>query len=365
MSTDVTNCNSPNSQEIDLKKELNEADCRKLAWNYRIHAVNGRICAEKEINIWIKKGTRWKRIHHIQCELKYTICIPDEDQPPSNPSEYVYVDEKGIIQFAGGYLEIEDIGLLEPLSNSGIVDMVLGDEATASVFWLNCSRQPDYYDPMTGKIGKHITMGGASEDPELPVDTFNNPDPAGKNIHLEVEFESFRQSIDGSMERTESGAYRNLLFHPIFYLPQNSNDPNQGQEEYGQVYFGEWIQGNEHAPYWGISKNTSSVAYPYELHGLHQLVISQDADRKKENTNTKETYFEFFANSIGLKESFSSTGKESHFFGKGTRIFYVGYAPAPPAYQHRGSVIQSEPTFRGGIRRIFFDPNSQCPTCGD
>jgi len=356
MSTDTTKCNPAGSQKIYLQEVMKKADCRKLAWNYRIHAVNGRICAEKEISIWIKKGTHWKRIHHIQCELKYTIRIPaDEDQPPSNSSKYVYVDEKGIIQFAGGYLEIEDIGLLEPLKNT---DINLGDEAMASVFWLNCSEQPDGYDPMTQKVLKRIETG--VDD----TDTFNSPDPAGKNIHLEVEFESFRQNIEGDIQHTESGAYKNMLFHPIFYLPQNSNDLDQGQEKYGQVYFGEWVQGDEHIPYWGIANETGSIIYPYELHGLHQLIVSQDADRKEKITNVKEPYFEFFTNSIGLKESKKlSSVKEPYYFGKGTRIFYVGYAPKEPAYVHTDSAVQFEKTFRGGIRRIFFDPNVHCSGC--
>lgn len=356
----VNQVDMDNAQKKKVQDLMKNANCQKLAWNYRVHAVNGIICAEKEINIWIRgQNGRWKRIHHVLDDLTCTVLTAEHKQP-SDPDNYVSVDEKGVIQFKGGYLKIEDPGLIKPLANT---DVNLGDKKIASKFWLDCKPLPDSYDPMEGKASgqpKLETTDVSQFSPEI------NPDPAGKNIHLEVEFESERRgvandTVEDSPQQAAYGAYENLLFHPIFFFPQNSNDPKQGGEPYGQIYFGESIHDNQHIPYWGISHSgTTTDRYELDESTLHQVIISHDANRKQNIGNTQEPYFEFFANSIGLKGETEIIG-ENHFFGKGERIFYVGYAPAKPEILSDG--VQFKKIFRGGIRRIFFDPNSTCPTC--
>lgn len=349
------------STKKKLYDVMKNANCQKIAWNYRIHAINGKICAEKEINIWIRgQNGRWKRIHHVLDNLTCTV-LTDEHQQPSNPDDYVCVDKKGIIQFKGGYLKIEDNGLIEPLANT---DIWRGDEKIISKFWLDCEPLSDSYDSMEGK-GSGQPKPKRADVSQVPPRI--NPDPAGKNIHLEVEFESKRRgtaenTVNNSPQQSDFGAYENLLFHPIFYFPQNSDDlVVQSSLNYGQIYFGESIHDNEHVPYWGIS-HSGTIVNRYELDKptLHQVIISHDANRKDNIGNIQEPYFEFFVNSIGLKGKTKITN-ENHFFGKGKRVFYVGYAPDKPSSLSNG--VQFKEIFRGSIRRIFFDPHSTCPTC--
>lgn len=328
--------------------------CNKLAWNYHIHVVNGIIQATKEINIWIKDGVTWERIYHDSFCLGWTNCSFDKNGNPKRfykeCNEYLFVDGDEI-QFNGGYLEIEDTGLIEHLDpRTDLVFDEIENGVLSKLFFDDC-------DPETMEI-ENLETG--------IIEKKNRLEPIGKNIHIEVEIEVEEEPENESEMR------------PVFYFPQNDKNPDASEQYYGAVYLTIGQTEKKNKIFWGIS-NMHRYSNPYIVTGMHRLVVSQDTNWLKlrndcrDNDSVKLSFFEYYVNSVPLKtdptfarenylqfiaNSQGYIAENNHSFGAGGRTFYVGNNP-----EDENGTCKSRSVFRGKIKRIFFDPNSACDGC--
>jgi len=336
-----------NSSKVPVLKRINAVECRKLAWNYHIHVVNGEIIVEKEINLWVRSddGRKWSRIYHNCTPLEWFNCYYENDVLETKLKEYnshLFVN-RDVIQFNGGYLKIQDTGLFEHLN--------------ARTNLSSTSQSPEFVSKL---------FSGCTPE-KLGTSDTGRQEPIGRNIYLEAEVD-----LDISDEK---------LVFPLFYLPQE----NPSSEKYGAVRLAvkrrmatkknEGVEDYENQLFWWISNKQYTESNPYELDGMHSLTVSQDTNWLKAiddipHPDVSLVYFEYYVNSIALNTILELKTLPSdvpnkqvvnidthrdyvvqHKFGVGEKEFYVGYD------------LENSEVFRGKIRRIFFDPNASCPEC--
>lgn len=368
---------------------------KSITWNYLIYVKNGDIHAEKEIRIWKKKGSVWHCLEVVLKSISWEIGYFDEAdklQYTNDFNEKLFVN-RDAIQFNGGFLKFDDPGLINPLENIGIE---LPDAPVSSSSWSN--KPNTHYDPLSfSKLQSDCyetiekTLHDYVEDPlkEFGLDeelSLERPkvrlNPVGRSFHIEIDLHS-------EPDQTK--------FQPILYFPMGDNNnksyrqkTNNEIKEYGQIYAGVWSHQLSHLVYWKISFYPRYLCIPYQIDGMHKLIISQDANwniSELRSDPNKPTQFEFFANSIGLHLIDSDpdpdlvfannepaySASNTYVFAPGERNFFVGIGQKTPALKSEDPTDENMPLnpncpskvalFKGKIKRIFFDPNSPCDGC--
>lgn len=393
-------------KKLEIRERFDKAACRKLAWSYTIRVVNKVIVSEKEINLWIREGNIWTRLYYDSFPLDWRNCDSESGQKLlKQTNEQLFVQDDSI-QFAGGYLEIQDTDLFEHINCRTDLDLKNEKEIYSKLFTENC--EPEY--PQTVLPGEFLTkilsqIVGLSRPeleslpepllstyralqlplPDATLSSTSNPwppklaerlEPLGKNIHVEAEFDI--------PQSTKS-------FLPLFFFSQDDSDNSTDR---GNIQLGIQRQANgKDILFWEISHQEFRTN-PYRLYGNQRVVVSQDAnwlqvpdtpipanleEPHRQSGGAPQAHFEFFVNSVALKTNYKIVllpiakviGRQiakrgdrdsyidrivNHPLAIGKRVFFVGYRPLENG---------ESATFQGSLRRIFFDPNASCPTCVD
>jgi hypothetical protein len=351
----------PDMPKEDVARLLAEAPCHRINWDYHIYAGLCRPIAEKRIAVWVREdhhqdGTRrsepfWRLAFELRCDLPLIAYDSDGVALANWEQDQVYV-RNGAIVFDGGYLEVHDPGLMEPLSG---LELTLARRQQTMLNTTRC-------DPFEWPDEKTL------------------PENFGKSIHLEVDFAA------------QQGAPLN---QPLFYFPQDDCDPKDSPLEkvWGAVCLGEeapavgagarrlvWtiaLQGIRSTPYdlgRADARHTLSVAIDYDWPGNWMKHDAQQAT---------PPWFELLVDSLGLfplrdsEEVLDAAGvpqtvgnalqnrgvvaPQKIDFGTGKRKFTIGAVPDPDGTGLRDAGWKD--TFYGRIYSIRFDPNTHCNGC--
>lgn len=377
-----------------------ESDFEKLSitWNYQIYVDNGDIRAEKEIRLWSKQGAVWHCKEFIPITLSWEIGYYDQNNQLNYTHDFnenLFVN-KDAIQFNGGFLKLNDPGLISPLGNIGI--SITDEPISSSLFpdYPITTYHPHQFQNLRSNSSSDIERS-LLEYVEDPFDIFglvtaqspiaeplvDRLNPVGRNFHLEVDFSP----------ESKQKKFQPILYFPMgdnytqSYLAKNTESNAPAPKDYGHIYAGVWSNELTHLAYWKIADHPKYLCIPYQIKGMHKLIVSQDAtwhDTNWRKNPNKKTKFEFFVNSIGLHlidsnrntvqdTSDIDSAPNTYVFAPRERSFFIGVGQKTPALNTEDPKDENKllnpddpaevSLFKGKIKRIFFDPNSACDGC--
>ena len=200
--------------------------------------------------------------------------------------------------------------------------------------------------------------------PEFPEERLT-----GRNIHLEVEYESFS---------TMSSVKENVI--SLFVLEQNNN----GEQHHHTISLTEHQKKADNRINRKIKWEISGTDFETTNFGIedfeeYSVVVNQDMDRySHHNENQKSPYFEILIDGVPqsrsrnnfyylpfmlrtasnallkkLSEESAIDKIGSHKFSPGERLFYIGGSP----------YLERQSNYSFAIHRLVFDPNASCIDC--